>query len=115
MLGLGGLGDMAQMLKQASQMKQKMAEIQADLAKQKVTASAGGGMVTVTMSGDQQVCDVKIDPVVVDPANIAMLEDLIVAATNEARNRALELAKEKMGGLLGGLGLDLSQIPGLNF
>lgn len=112
--GLGNLGNMAQMLKQAGQMKQKAAEIQEELSKEEVKASAGGGMVEVVMSGSQEVRSIKIDPVAVDPNDLTMLEDLIVAATNEARKRAQELAQERMGQLFGGLDIDLSKIPGLN-
>lgn len=111
--GLGGLGNMAQLLKQASQFKQKMADMQAELAKEEVTASSGGGMVTVTMTGAQDVKSVKIDPAVMNPDDIEMLEDLIAAAVNEARNRAQELGQERMGGMFAGLGIDPSMLQGL--
>ena len=111
--GLGGLGNMAQLIKQASQFKQKMADMQAELAKEEISASAGGGMVTVTMNGAQDVRSVKIDPAVVNPNELDMLEDLIVAAVNEARKRAQELAQERMGGMFAGLGIDPSMLQGL--
>lgn len=111
--GLGGLGNMASMLKQATQLKEKMAGVQAELANEEVTASTGGGMVTVTMNGNQEVKAVKIDPAVVDPNDLAMLEDLIAAACNEAKKRAQEVAQNKMGAIIGGLGIDPSQIPGM--
>ncbi len=114
---LGGLGNMAQMMKQVTQLKQQFADMQSELAKINVSATAGGGMVTVVMSGAQEVKSITIDPSVVDPNDLTMLEDLIVAAVNEARKRAQEAAQQtaqdKMGGLFTGLGIDPSQLPGL--
>ena len=103
-----GLGNLANMMKQAQQMQQKMREIQEELEREEVSAGAGGGMVTVTMNGKQKISSIKIDPTVVNPDDIAMLEDLILVAINEAQDRVQELVKERMSSLTGGL-----PIPGL--
>jgi DNA-binding YbaB/EbfC family protein len=100
-----GIGNI---MKQAQQIQAKLAEVQEDLAKKRVEASAGGGMVTVVADGQQNIVEVKIDREVVDPEDVEMLQDLIVAAVNEARRKAQELAAEEMRRLTGGL-----SIPGL--
>jgi DNA-binding YbaB/EbfC family protein len=100
--------DFGKLLKQAQQVQAKMAEMQEDLAKRTVEASAGGGMVTVVMNGHHEIVSLKIDPEVVDPADVEMLEDLIVAALNEARSKIDELVKSEMSSLTGGF-----PIPGL--
>ena len=94
-----------QMMQQAKQMQEKM---QKQMAELRVEATAGGGMVTVTMSGTKQVQSLKIDPEVVSKDDVGMLQDLIIAAVNDAHRKVDEALKQKMGGLLGGLG-----IPGL--
>lgn len=91
-------------------MQEKMAEIQKGLASKTVEASAGGGMVTATVSGDLKLVSIKIDPSVVDPADVEMLEDLISAAVNEAFKRAQQMVSEEMSSVTSGLGLNL---PGL--
>jgi DNA-binding YbaB/EbfC family protein len=96
------------MMKQAQQIQAKIAEVQEDLGKKRVEATAGGGMVTVVADGQQNIIEMKIDPEVVDPEDIEMLQDLLVAAVNEARRKAQELAAEEMRKLTGGL-----SIPGL--
>jgi DNA-binding YbaB/EbfC family protein len=101
--------DMSRLLKQAQQMQSKLAELKEELAEKKVSATSGGGMVTVEANGRQEILSIKIDPQVVDPDDVEMLEDLIVAAVNDARRRAEELVKEEMGKLTGGLPLP----PGL--
>ena len=101
--------DFGSLMKQAQKMQQEMARMQEDLAAQEVEFSAGGGMVTVKMNGRQELLSIKVDRQVVDPADVDMLEDLIVAAVNGARQRAEELAKSKMGQLTSGLNLP----PGL--
>ena len=90
------------------QMQAKMAKIQEDLANETVQASAGGGAVTVVITGQQKVQDVTIDPSVVDPDDVEMLQDLMVAAFNEALQKSQELAGSKMAALTGGL-----KIPGM--
>jgi nucleoid-associated protein EbfC len=94
---------MQQMLKQVQKMQQDMEIAQEQLASETVEASAGGGMVTVTVSGALEVRSVKIDPGAVDPQDVDMLCDLVLAATNEALRAARELADSKMGAVTGGL------------
>jgi nucleoid-associated protein EbfC len=93
-------GNMQSMMKQAQQMQEKMAE---EIAQIRVEASAGGGMVTVKMDGNKNLLGVKIDPEVA--GDVEMLQDMVLAACNEAVKNVEEEAKQKMGGLLGGLGL----------
>ena len=93
-----------QILKQAQQMQAEMAKAQEQLKDEVVEASAGGGMVSVKVTGDLEVREVKIDPGAVDPDDVEMLQDLVLAATNEALRSAQELAASKMGAATGGLG-----------
>jgi DNA-binding YbaB/EbfC family protein len=97
--------DMGKLLKQAQQMQAKMAQMQAELAEKTVEASAGGGMVKVVMNGRHEVVSVAIDPEVVDPQDVEMLEDLVAAAVTEAANRVEEMTKEGMSSITGGMGL----------
>lgn len=99
------------MMKQVQEMQRKMAEAQEELAVEAVEASAGGGMVTVVITGALEVKQVTIKPEAVDPDDVEMLEDLVVAATNEALRAAQDLASTKLGGATGGV--DLPNIPGL--
>jgi DNA-binding YbaB/EbfC family protein len=99
-----------QMMKQVQKMQADMAKAQEDLATETVGASAGGGMVTVEVTGAMELKSIKIDPAAVDPEDVEMLEDMILAATNEALRSAQELASKKMGGITSGL-----NIPGLPF
>jgi DNA-binding YbaB/EbfC family protein len=101
-------GNMANIMKQAQAMQEQMSKIQEQAASKTVEGTAGGGMVTVTVSGAMQVVAVKIDPEVVKSGDAEMLQDLIVAATNDALRKAREMMTEEMKGLTGGLG-----IPGL--
>ena len=100
--------DFGKLLKQAQQMQAKMAEIQERLAEQTIEASAGGGMVTVTMNGQHEIVSIKIDPEVVDPSDVEMLEDLIMAACSEVRAKVDEMVKSEMSSLTGGF-----PVPGL--
>lgn len=100
----GGMGNMQAMMKQAQQMQQRMQE---EVARIRVEAGAGGGMVTVTMDGHKNVLSVKIDPEVA--GDVEMLQDLVVAACNEAVKKVDAETQQKMSGMLGGLGLP----PGL--
>src|SRR5436309_308287 len=103
--GPGGGGfDMNALLKQAQQMQADMSKAQEELAGEQVEASAGGGMVKVTMSGDLKLQSIQIDPEAVDPEDSEMLADMVLAAVNEAIRSAQELATSKMGGITGGLG-----------
>ena len=97
-----------QIMKQAQKLQTKMDEIQKKLADMRLEGEAGGGMVKAIVDGQQNLLEVKIDPEVVDPGDIQMLEDLIVAAVREARRKAQELAAEEMKTATGGL-----MIPGL--
>jgi DNA-binding YbaB/EbfC family protein len=107
--------NMQQMMKQVQQMQADMAKAQEELKSQVVEASAGGGMVTVKVTGDLEVVEVKIDPGAVDPEDVEMLQDLVLAATNEALRSAQEMAANKLGGVTGGLGGALGDLglPGL--
>jgi len=100
--------NMNKMMKQVQDMQKQMVKTQEELATLEVEASAGGGMVTVKVSGDLKIISIKIDPGAVDPEDVDMLEDMVLAATNEALRSAQELANSKMSGVTGGL-----NIPGL--
>ena len=97
-------GNMANIMKQAQKMQKQMEEAQKNLEEQEVTAAAGGGAVEVTVSGKHEVTKVKLAEEVVDPDDIEMLEDLIMAATNEALRKVEDEAAKAMGKLAGGLG-----------
>jgi hypothetical protein len=99
------------MLKQVQQMQADMMKAQEQLKDEVVEASAGGGMVTVKISGDLELREIKIAPEAVDPEDVELLQDMVLAAVNEAIRSAQELANRKLGGLSGGLG-DLG-LPGL--
>ncbi|GJL50565.1 YbaB/EbfC family nucleoid-associated protein [Candidatus Nitrospira salsa] len=101
-------GNMSNMLKQAQAMQEQMGKIQAEAATKEVEASAGGGMVTVRVTGAMQIANVTIDPEVMKSEDRDMLQDLLVAATNEALRKAKEMMAEEMKSLTGGLG-----IPGM--
>ena len=105
-MGKGGLGNM---MKQVQQMQAKMEAMQAELEQAEVEGSAGGGMVKVVVNGKAEIKSLTIDPEVVDPDDVEMLQDLIVAALNQAKEKATELQQEQMSGLTGGL-----NIPGLS-
>ncbi len=96
------------LMQQAEKVQAVLSQIQEELAKKRVTASSGGGMVTVTADGQQNIVDLKIDPEVVDQQDVEMLEDLILAAVNEAKRKSQEVAAEEMKKLTGNL-----SIPGL--
>jgi len=100
--------DLGKLLKQAQQVQAKMAEMQAALGEKRIEASSGGGMVTVVMNGRQEIVSLTIDPEVVDPQDVEMLEDLVMAAINEAKTKVEELVKSEMSSITGGLPL-----PGL--
>jgi hypothetical protein len=100
-----GLGNI---MKQAQQMQQKMARMQEELQSREVEASAGGGMVTATVNGAQQLVALKVEPSVVDPEDVEMLQDLVLAAVNEAIKKSQAMAQEEMSKITGGM-----NIPGL--
>lgn len=103
--------NMNQMLRQVQQMQAEMAKAQEQLKTEVVEATAGGGMVSVKVTGDLEIQEIKIDPEAVDPEDVDLLQDMVLAAVNEAIRSAQELAANRMGGLTGGLG-DLG-LPGL--
>ena len=95
--------DMRQLMKQAQRMQEEMAAAQAKLAEQTFEGTAGGGMVKATVTGAQELVEVKISPDVVDPEDVEMLEDLVVAAVRGAMEASTAAAGESFGGLAGGL------------
>ncbi len=103
--GLGGLGDMAKLMKQAQRMQEDMVKAQEELDGVRVEASTGGGVVKATVNGKGKLVAIKIDPEVVDPGDVDMLQDLILSAVQEAEDKAEELQTERMQGVTGGLGL----------
>ncbi len=113
--GFGGQPNMQQLMKQAQKMQQQMADAQAELAEAELTGSAGGGLVTATVSGAGELKAIAIDPKAIDPDDIETLQDLIVAAVRDANRAVGELAAEKMGPVTGALGGGLGGlgIPGL--
>jgi len=104
----GGMGNLGNIMKQAQAMQERLAKVQAEVATRTVQASSGGGMVTVTANGALEIVAVKIDPEVVTANDAEMLQDLVVAAANEALRKARDMVAEEMKGVTGGL-----QIPGL--
>jgi DNA-binding YbaB/EbfC family protein len=102
------MGNQQQLMRQVQQMQERLAKIQEGLATETVEGSAGGGAVSVTMTGQQKVQAVTIDPSVLDPDDVDMLQDLMLAAFNEAQAKAQQLAESRLGGLAGGM-----KIPGL--
>jgi DNA-binding YbaB/EbfC family protein len=95
-------------MRQAQELQAKLAKVQEELAEAKIEASSGGGAVTVTVNGQQQLLSVKISPEAISPDDVEMLEDLVLAAVNEALTKSQELASKRMGKITGGL-----NIPGL--
>jgi DNA-binding YbaB/EbfC family protein len=100
-----GLGDMAGMLKQLRQMQSEMVKVQKELASETVTGDSGKGAVKATVSGDQRVTALEIDPGLLSAGNADRLNQLIMEALNKALNESRELAKKRLGPLTGGLGL----------
>jgi DNA-binding YbaB/EbfC family protein len=96
------------LMRQVKELQTKLAKAQEELATTMVEASAGGGAVTIVISGQQKFQSVKISPEAVDPSEIGLLEDLVLAAINEAMEKSQQVAQERLGGLAGGL-----NIPGL--
>ena len=98
------------MMKEAQRLQQQMAALQEEVGKKKVDATAGGGMVTVEANGKQELLSIKIDPEVINKDDAQMLEDLVLAACNEALRKSRELVQQELGKLTGGL-----KLPGLGF
>src|SRR3954464_6111349 len=99
------MADFMKILQQAQEMQGRFQKIQEELELITVSGSAGGGMVTVEVTGTSKIKKIKLDPTVVNPADVEMLEDLIVVAVADAQNKAAEAAKDQMGKLTGGLNL----------
>ncbi len=102
--------DMNKLLQQAQQMQEQMAKVQEELAHEVVEASAGGGMVTVKATGAGEIQEIKIDPRAIDPDDPELLEDMVLAAVNEALRSSQALAQSKLGAMTG---LDGLGLPGL--
>ncbi len=103
--------NIAKMMKQAQQMQKKMAAMQEELAQKEIEVSAAGGKVTVTANGNGDVLSIKIDPAVVDPDDVEMLEDIVLSGVKQAIEQAQAANKEEMGKLTQGMGLP----PGMGF
>jgi len=101
--GLGG-GNMGNLMKQAQKMQTDMAKLQEELQQKTVEATAGGGAITVIVTGKKELKEIIIKPEVVDPEDVEMLQDLILAAVNEALRKADEMSNSEMGKITGGLG-----------
>ena len=106
-----GMPNMGQLMKQAQQIQTKMAKLQEDLGERTVEASSGGGMVIVVANGRQEVLSIKIEPEVIDPDDAEMLQDLIMAAVNDALTKAKDMVNEEMGKLT--KGMNIPGMPGL--
>jgi len=104
-----GMPNMGQLMKQAQQFQSKMAKLQEELGEKTMEASAGGGMVSAVANGKQELLSIKIDREVVDPEDIDMLQDLVLAAVNDALTRARNMMNEEMGKLTKGM-----NIPGMS-
>ncbi len=105
--------DLGAMMKQVQQMQAEMAKVQEQLKQETVEATTGGGMVKVVMSGDLRLLELTISPDAIDPEDAELLQDMVLAAVNEAIRSAQELANTKMGGVAGGLGGGPGGMPGL--
>lgn len=97
--------DMQQLMEQARIMQQQLADAQDNMGNVEVSASAGGGMVNVTATGDMKITSITIDPEAVDPNDVSMLEDLVLAAVNAALEKANAIANEQVAGIAGGLNI----------
>ena len=106
-----GMPNMGKLMKQAQQLQSKMAKLQEELSEKTVEASAGGGMVVAVANGKQELVSIQIEKEVIDPDDAEMLHDLIMAAVNDAMNRAKEMMNEEMGKLT--QGMNIPGMPGL--
>jgi hypothetical protein len=106
-----GMPNMGNLMKQAQQFQAKMAKMQEELGEKTIEASAGGGMVTVVANGRQEIISINIETEVIDPDDAEMLQDLVLAAVNDALSRAKNMMNEEMGKLT--QGLNLPNVPGL--
>ncbi|MGE5415760.1 MAG: YbaB/EbfC family nucleoid-associated protein [Acidobacteriota bacterium] len=104
-----GFGNIQKMMKQAKKMQEDMAKLQDELKNKTVDASAGGGVVEVTVNGKQELMAIRIKPEAVDPEDVEMLQDLVLAAVNEGIKKSQDMASDEMGKITGGMNLN---IPG---
>lgn len=102
------IGNMGNIMNQAKKMQERLASVQEEMALKTIDGSAGGGMVTVTANGRQEILSLKIEPEVVNPEDIEMLQDLVQAAVNDALRKSQEMVQQEMSKITGGL-----KIPGL--
>jgi len=107
-MGFGNMGNMQKMMKQVQKMQADMARLQEELGEKTVEASSGGGAVKVVMTGKQELRDIKIDPEVLNPEDVEMIQDLLMAAFNEALRMSQEMAAAEMSKVTGGV-----KVPGL--
>jgi len=107
--GMGGMGggNMQQLMMKAQKMQQDVARAQAELNEREFTASSGGGMVSVTVTGNKDVKSIVINPACVDPDDVEMLQDLVLSAVHEALRTATKTVEDEIGKITGGLGLGL--------
>ena len=103
-----GMGNMNKMMKQAQQMQKQMADLQAELEEREVEATAGGGMIKVVVTGKQELKSVEINPEALDPDDVELLQDMVLAAVNEALRKAQDMNQEEMKKITGGM-----NIPGM--
>ena len=101
----GNAGQMAGMMKKVQKMQAEMGKMQEELKKRTLEATAGGGAIKVVVNGEKQLISLSIDPSAVDPEDVEMLQDMILAATNEALRQVDEMTQKEMGKLTGGMGL----------
>jgi DNA-binding YbaB/EbfC family protein len=105
---MNGGGGLKNMMRQAQNMQKKIAEVQERIGEEEFEASTGGGVVTVTVNGNQEMLDISIDPEVMDPDDVEMLEEMVVGATNQALEKAAEKMNQEVEDITGGM-----NIPGL--
>ena len=105
---LGNMGNMGKMMKQVQKMQADMAKLQEEMSSKTVETSSGGGMITVVANGKQEVLSIKINPEAVDPEDVEMLQDMVLAAVNEALRQAQDMVAKEMSKITGGM-----NIPGL--
>lgn len=104
-MGIGGGGAMQKQLQQVQAMQKQMEDVQSQIEEMETTATAGGGAVEVTVTGNKQIKDIKLKPEVVDPDDVEMLQDLIMVAVNEAMRQMEELAEKEMSKVTGGFNI----------
>lgn len=107
-MGFGGMGNMQKMMKQVQKMQADMAKLQDELSEKTVEVTAGGGAVRIVMNGKQEVKEINIDPEVLNPEEVEMVQDLLIAALNEAVRKSQDMVSQEMSKITGGM-----KVPGL--